>query len=131
MPEFVRRFERHYETNYWLNFTDPTTGALTSFPCNVDGNPLDLNEYCQALYDGYVEAGLKPWRSEVEHAWNEYAIIVCPRCRRHVELCSFTNTCECGADFNMEGALLADRSQWGEETGETAADILVGGDDEW
>jgi len=30
----------------------------------------------------------------------------------------FTNTCDCGADFNWHGARLADRSQWGEETGE-------------
>jgi hypothetical protein len=35
-----------------------------------------------------------------------------------------TNTCECGRDYNWGGQLLAPRSQWGEETGETAADIL-------
>ena len=37
----------------------------------------------------------------------------------------FTNTCDCGRDYNMSGDLLADRSQWGEETGETVADILM------
>ncbi len=36
----------------------------------------------------------------------------------------FTNTCDCGADFNGSGQRLADRSQWGEETGEHLADIL-------
>jgi hypothetical protein len=37
----------------------------------------------------------------------------------------FTNTCDrCGADYNMSGQWLADRSQWGEETGETADEIL-------
>ena len=36
----------------------------------------------------------------------------------------FTNTCLCGADYNMSGQRLAPRSQWGEETGETADDIL-------
>lgn len=37
----------------------------------------------------------------------------------------FTNTCdECGRDYNHAGQLLAPREQWGEETGETAADIL-------
>jgi len=36
----------------------------------------------------------------------------------------FTNTCRCGADYNMSGQQLAPRSQWGEETGETADDIL-------
>lgn len=41
-------------------------------------------------------------------------------------VCSrFTNTCGgCGRDYNFAGQLLAPRSQWGEETGETAADIL-------
>lgn len=40
-------------------------------------------------------------------------------------LCSdFTNTCSCGRDYNWSGMLLAPRSCWGEETGETAADIL-------
>lgn len=39
-------------------------------------------------------------------------------------LCShFTNTCDCGRDYNMSGVQLADRSQWGEETGEHPADV--------
>ncbi len=34
-------------------------------------------------------------------------------------------TCDrCGADYNSSGQMLADRSQWGEETGESLADIL-------
>lgn len=36
----------------------------------------------------------------------------------------FTNTCSCGADYNMSGQRLASRKQWGEETGETADEIL-------
>lgn len=48
----------------------------------------------------------------------------CDRCKRHVTLHGFTNTCECGADYNMSGQLLASRSQWGEETGESLSDIL-------
>ena len=80
MPQFVRRFKRHYEE----------------------------------LEDGTIRG------------WNEYAVIICPDCGRRVTLHGFTNTCECGADFNAEGAKLAPRSQWGEETGETASDILMG-----
>lgn len=39
-------------------------------------------------------------------------------------LCAyFTNTCSCGADYNMSGQRLAPRSQWGEETGEHPADV--------
>lgn len=36
---------------------------------------------------------------------------------------AFTNTCDhCGADYNFAGQLLAPRSQWGEETGESWMD---------
>ncbi|RKO65741.1 hypothetical protein [Desulfofundulus salinus] len=38
----------------------------------------------------------------------------------------FTNTCDrCGRDYNWNGTLLAPRSQWGEETGESEADIFL------
>lgn len=44
----------------------------------------------------------------------------------------FTNTCSCGRDYNMSGQLLADRSQWGEETGESVSDILMADtNDDW
>jgi hypothetical protein len=36
---------------------------------------------------------------------------------------------ECGADYNMSGQMLAPREQWGEETGETVADILAADSD--
>jgi hypothetical protein len=45
-------------------------------------------------------------------------------CGAIVELGRFTCTCRCGRDYNWNGTLLAPREQWGEETGETAADIL-------
>lgn len=46
-------------------------------------------------------------------------------CRRELDLHDgFLNTCDCGRDYNGSGQLLAPRSQWGEETGETLADIL-------
>ena len=52
--------------------------------------------------------------------------------RKIIECCGqelicehFTNTCRnCGSDFNMSGDQLADRSQWGSETGESVSDIL-------
>lgn len=52
------------------------------------------------------------------------AVGECNRCGRDVHLSGFTNTCECGTDYNMSGQMLAHRSQWGEETGETVDDIL-------
>jgi hypothetical protein len=51
-------------------------------------------------------------------------VITCA-CGRDVTCYGFTNTCECGKDYNYAGQGLAHRSQWGEETGETAADILA------
>jgi hypothetical protein len=44
-------------------------------------------------------------------------------CGRRVDLHSFTNSCDCGAEFNSFGQPLSDRSQWGMETGEHPADV--------
>jgi hypothetical protein len=46
-------------------------------------------------------------------------------CGAEVALSGFTNACDCGRDYDMGGSLLAPREQWGEETGETAAQILM------
>lgn len=39
-------------------------------------------------------------------------------CGEKVVLAGFTNSCQCGRDYNSAGQELAPRSQWGEETGE-------------
>lgn len=45
-------------------------------------------------------------------------------CKTEFELSRFTNTCpDCGTDYNSSGQQLADRSVWGEETGEQWCDI--------
>lgn len=67
----------------------------------------------------------KEWQTDPETG-KEY---LCDRigkceCGEEIILDCFTNTCECGRDYNMSGQLLAPRSQWGYETGETASDIL-------
>ena len=45
-------------------------------------------------------------------------------CGRELTCEEFTNTCECGKDYNWNGTLLASREQWGEETAESLSDIL-------
>lgn len=45
-------------------------------------------------------------------------------CGKQLQLDAFTNPCGCGREYNSSGSLLAPRDQWGEETGETLADIL-------
>ncbi len=76
--------------------------------------------------DWFNERGMKVQRTAITCCGEE---LVCAR---------FTNTCSnCGSDFNMSGELLADRSQWGEETGESVSDILQAdydgfdGDGDW
>ena len=58
-----------------------------------------------------------------ERKKREPKVITC-NCGRQVVCEGFTNTCECGADYNWAGQRLAPRSQWGEETGETLDEIL-------
>jgi hypothetical protein len=50
-------------------------------------------------------------------------VITCA-CGRTVECPDFTNTCECGRDYNWAGQLLAPRRFWGEETGEAPEDCV-------
>ena len=52
-----------------------------------------------------------------------YPVVTCV-CGEDVDCQSFTNECECGADYNFNGMRLAPRSQWGEETGEQWQDII-------
>lgn len=57
-------------------------------------------------------------------------LVIACACGEEVLCDRFTNACACGRDYNGSGSLLADRSQWGEETGETVSDILSV-DSEW
>lgn len=57
-------------------------------------------------------------------------VLVC--CGDELLCTGFTNTCpHCGDDYNMSGDLLAPRDQWGEETGESVADILAADVNPW
>lgn len=70
--------------------------------------------------DKMIDRGVQEYR----HSYTQPAVGECA-CGEHVDLGHFTNTCECGRDYNMSGQLLAPRSQWGEETGESVEDILA------
>jgi hypothetical protein len=104
-------------------------GAGYAFDCdkagNIDMGKLHANALanlgaCQDgtfnVFAGYVQ--------EFRHSYRQPAIGECD-CGEHVQLYGFTNTCDnCEADYNMSGQRLAPREQWGEETGESLADIL-------
>ena len=66
-----------------------------------------------------------------------YRNINCLKCGKTITINTgaFTNPCEndfCDADYNWSGQLLAPRSQWGEETGESAFEIMMPiSDEDW
>ena len=110
-------------------------GAGFAFECDAAGvvtptNPDSAANLARALSDPTIlDRGVRAYH----HSYTHPAIGRCDSCGRAVALEGFTNTCDCGADYNSAGQRLAPREQWGEETGETAADILRGGDgfEEW
>jgi len=109
---------------YYREFENTNSTGGSSFACDKDGKLLKESKYYEdSLKD--VENGLKIDLGIVEYTSRhvEPAIGECS-CGEKVELKGFTNTCECGADYNMSGQLLAPREQWGEETGEHLSDIL-------
>lgn len=63
-----------------------------------------------------------PYFKKWEHNYTEPTIGQCD-CGAEVVLDRFTNSCDCGRDYNMSGQELAPREQWGEETGESYADL--------
>lgn len=70
---------------------------------------------------GVIDKGIETWTQR----YREPAIGKC-HCGEEISLGNFTNTCDkCGADYNSSGQRLAPREQWGEETGETADQILA------
>jgi hypothetical protein len=122
--EVVMLHERHF----WFEGHEKQWGY--GFECEPDGTlrpltPVQQERYAACLtgevdgrkvLDGGVEAYLRVVRQ--------------PRigrcvCGREVILQGFTCPCECGRDYDSAGNLLAPRECWGEETGETASDILL------
>ncbi len=129
--KIISKRERVTVTNYCLEFD--YEGALRnhgfSFDCDKNGF-IDTNSYegiglenligCLMGTNSTVYMGI----NEYTHSYTEPAVGLCDLCNRKVYLDGFTNTCDCGADYNMNGSLLASREFWGEETGEHISDIL-------
>src|ERR1019366_4380092 len=124
----LKRRTHHHHVEHRLLFERAEAGgAGFSFPCDHEGT-VDAARLPAAARDNYRAclAGLALVRSVVEsvHDFTEPAVGECGGCSREVVLGGFTNTCDCGADYNGSGQLLAPREQWGEETGESLGDIL-------
>ncbi len=87
----------------------------------LEKKPAALENYKKCLSGEYAVTG--PFPGKHEWSYVDPAIGKCS-CGCEVELDRFTNTCDgCGRDYNSSGQLLAHRSQWGEETGESYCDL--------
>lgn len=96
-----------------------------AFDCDANGK-VDVSKLQPAALKNYQQVS-ELGGGEIVTLCNRQVIPAvgeCNQCGKDVELHGFTNTCECGVDYNMSGQELAPRSQWGEETGEHIFDIL-------
>ena len=128
--KIIKQREYHVEKTYYRRFSwknRPNAGFF--FPCDVSGNvgqsidPAAKDNYNKCLNGTYdvIDEGIETHTNK----WSDPAVGICNVCGEEVELFGFTNTCDkCYTDYNMSGQQLADRSQWGEETGESLDDIL-------
>jgi hypothetical protein len=127
--EIISKRERVEVAKFALGYRwrdDPQAGF--GFDCDENGNVL-LDQMGEAALDNLrkcedgtydvVRVGVENF----SYSYINHAVGKCS-CGREVTLAYFTNACECGRDYNSSGMLLAHRSQWGEETGESLADIL-------
>jgi uncharacterized CHY-type Zn-finger protein len=125
MVEFISRSYVEETTHYSHDFRNSGEGAFGgfSFECDKDGkvdvkslNPAALKNYNGCINGTFevVDNGVAEYTSRYRHP----SVIRCIDCRHEVTLGNFTNTCECGADYNNSGSKLVDRRLWGEETGE-------------
>jgi len=119
--KIIKQRERKTKVRYYLSFEwNDTPGCGFNFDCDENGKVLttDANNanYQKCISGEYdvIAEGIK----KSEWSYTDPAIGKCS-CGEEVVLSSFTNTCDkCDRDYNMQGDLLAHRSQWGEETGE-------------
>jgi hypothetical protein len=122
----------HYELAF--NYTEPPElrGAGFMFECDEHGKVdvdklqgLARENYDRCLANTHAHPLSRGRVEKFEHYYTHPAVGECEDCGEEVQLAGFTNTCDCGVDYNMSGQRLADRSQWGEETGESVSDILM------
>jgi hypothetical protein len=116
----------HHERSFKRLPPSPWCNGGFGFPCDAQGN-VDMSTLPAPAQNNFVaclqgEVRGEPVKDMGVTTWTtthrEPAVGECDDCGAHVELHDFTNTCSCGADYNMSGQRLAPRSQWGAETGE-------------
>jgi hypothetical protein len=123
-----RRYESGINYMRAFDYTDKVGGGF-AFPSNDKGE-VDLAKLTVEGLANYMRCVSGDYRVKdcgvVSYPWRciHPAVGLCDHCQSQVSLEGFTNTCECGADFNMSGQILSHRSNWGNDTGESIDDIL-------
>lgn len=130
--QIISRRRHREDTSHTLFFCRrDERGAGFAFPCDEHGR-VDVSVLPSASQASLAacrgkDAALyeEPEIETNTSSWVEPAVGLCDDCGAKVTLGGFTNTCDCGADYNGSGQRLAPREQWGCETGESVADILA------
>ncbi len=132
MSKMIRYREPVNRTEHNIFFPHEP-GRMTagySFPCDADGkvnvealNPCAQKNYAMCQRE---RASLAVVQAH-NYTFFEPALMEC-ECGHQIEIPDHHDVrCErCRREYNSAGTLLAHRSQWGEETGETAADYYQG-----
>ena len=115
-------------------------GSAFAFECDESGNvfrdklPVLALHNLELCLKGEVD-GYAVRRGVIRSHEQSYVEDGCGGCvcgRRVVITRSWTNVCAgCGREYNGSGQLLADRSFWGEETGESLGDRERDPDEAW
>ncbi len=127
MSNIIKHREMVTVTSYRLQYDyEGKDNHGFSFECNEQGHvdPYALHPSGRANYEACLSGSVKGSKvvnrgvEKLEHFYFEPAECRCS-CGSVVVLhSSWANDCHCGREFNGSGQELADRSQWGEETGE-------------
>lgn len=133
MSKIIRQPKTKTGFAYSLDFEfKDNPGSGFGFKCDQDGIVDDHSLQNEGLKNFmYCQIGKFPNGEEVKcvgvkkREWRQFipALLHCD-CGWNVTLEFFTNSCQCGRDYDRSGSILAPRSQWGEETGESMFEIL-------
>ena len=129
MIEIIR--EKSYETKsrHFLEYEwVGREGSGFRFDCDENGF-INSSELSECALENFVLCMTSDAVVYLGIEFEEWTVVHHPigkcYCGDTVMLDGFTNTCDtCERDYSIGGHLLAPRHLWGEETGETEADIL-------
>jgi len=127
MSKILKHSERIEKTDYYRVFElKSCPGAGYSFECDEAGNPLvqihsesNIAKCLSGEYD-VIDKGVEAYVSR----YTQPAVLLCD-CGEEFELVdTFYEECpSCGTGYNGAGQKLRPMNEWGEETGESLADI--------